>query len=67
MVPFENLAIDMLGPRRYDELPMSVYRDTAPILEAGDKRWFVHYDGAVNVIANQAGHEPAYRDLLEQK
>jgi hypothetical protein len=55
---FENLTIDMLGPRRYDDLLVSVYDECVPILEGGDKRVMVHYDGELSVIADNIARAP---------
>lgn len=55
---FENLTISMLGPQRYNDLLMSVYKQTIPLLEQSGKRVFVHYDGALNVIADQIAAAP---------
>ena len=55
---FENLTIGMLGPRRYAELLMPVYRECFPTLTAAGKRMFVHYDGALSVIADQIAQAP---------
>lgn len=54
----ENLTIGMLGPSRYAELLMPVYREGVPILEAGGKRVMVHYDGALSIIADQIAAAP---------
>jgi hypothetical protein len=55
---FENLTISMLGPRRYGDLLVPVYDEAVPILERGDKRVMVHYDGALQVIADQIAAAP---------
>jgi hypothetical protein len=55
---FENLTIGMLGPRRYGELLMPVYRECFPLLTDAGKRVFVHYDGALSVIADQIAQAP---------
>jgi len=54
----ENLTISMLGPDRYEDLLMSVYREAVPILESAGKRVFVHYDGALRCIADQIAAAP---------
>lgn len=54
----ENLTIGMLGPARYAELLLPVYREGVPILEAGGKRVMVHYDGALDIIADQITSAP---------
>lgn len=58
VVWLENLTISMLGPRRYEELLVPVYEQAVPILEAGDKRVMVHYDGQLRVIADQIAAAP---------
>ena len=55
---WENLTVGMLGPDRYRDFLMPVYRESVPILEAGGKRLMVHYDGALNVIADQIAKAP---------
>lgn len=59
----ENLTISMLGPQRYGELLLPVYREGAPILHRAGKRVMVHYDGALNVIADQIAEAPF--DMIE--
>lgn len=54
----ENLTISMLGPTRYGDLLMPVYREGVPILVAGGKRVMVHYDGALKCIASQIAGAP---------
>lgn len=54
----ENLTIGMIGPKRYRDLVLSVYRKGVPILEAAGKRVMVHYDGAVKAIADQIATAP---------
>jgi hypothetical protein len=54
----ENLTVSMLGPQRYRDLLMPVYREGVPILEAGGKRVMVHYDGALDIIADQIAGAP---------
>ena len=54
----ENLTINMLGPARYADLLMPVYREGVPILEAAGKRVMVHYDGALKCIAAQIAGAP---------
>ena len=55
---FENLTINMLGPRRYGELLVPVYEKAVPMQTAGDKRVMVHYDGQLKVIADQIAAAP---------
>ncbi|MEI6083723.1 MAG: hypothetical protein WCS70_05420, partial [Verrucomicrobiota bacterium] len=54
----ENLTISMLGPKWYRALLMPVYEQAFPILHAAGKRVFVHYDGALKVIADQIAGAP---------
>ncbi len=54
----ENLTISMIGPDRYRDYLMPVYREGVPILEAAGKRVMVHYDGALKVIADQIAKAP---------
>jgi hypothetical protein len=60
VVWFENLTVNMLGPRRYDELLMPVYREATPLLVEGGKRVFVHYDGALAAIADRIAEAPLH-------
>lgn len=70
---FENLTIGMLGPQRYRDHLLSVYREAFPLLRAADKRVFVHYDGALAAIRDDIAqasfdgiesiHEPPEGDL----
>lgn len=55
---FENLTIGMLGPDRYRELLVPIYEQAVPICSSGDKRVMVHYDGQLNVIADQIAEAP---------
>ncbi|NLY01819.1 MAG: hypothetical protein GXY83_37515 [Rhodopirellula sp.] len=55
---FENLTINMLGPRRYDGLLMPIYREATPIHEAAGKRVMVHYDGALKAVADHIAGAP---------
>lgn len=54
----ENLTISMLGPQRYRDLLVSVYEECVPMLEAAGKRVMVHYDGALEVIADDIAAAP---------
>lgn len=54
----ENLTISMIGPDRYRDFLMPVYREGVPILEKAGKRVMVHYDGALRVIADQIAAAP---------
>jgi hypothetical protein len=55
---FENLTIRMLGPRRYQDLLVSIYKETIPVLEAAGKRVMVHYDGELRIIAAHIAQAP---------
>ena len=50
---WENLTIEMLGPRQYERYLMPVYRQILEILGAANKRLVVHYDGKTRSIADQ--------------
>ncbi|MFV1963790.1 MAG: uroporphyrinogen decarboxylase family protein [Pirellulaceae bacterium] len=50
---WENLTIEMLGPRQYERHLMPLYRQILEILEAAHKRLVVHYDGKTRSIAGQ--------------
>ena len=54
----ENLTIGMLGPKRYESLLLSIYNEAVPILEAGNKRVMVHYDGQLKVITDHIARAP---------
>jgi hypothetical protein len=54
----ENLTVSVLGPRRYEQLLLPVYREAVPILEAAGKRVMVHYDGGLKAIAGLIGQAP---------
>jgi len=54
----ENLTIEILGPRRYEEYLLNVYDEIVPILEQNGKRAFVHYDGNLRVIKDQIAKAP---------
>lgn len=55
---FENLTISMIGPQRYGDLLVSVYEQAMPKLHAAGMRSFVHYDGALQVIADKIQAAP---------
>jgi len=54
----ENFTANMLGPRRYEELLMPVYREAVPIHEAAGKRVMVHYDGTLRAVAELIAEAP---------
>jgi hypothetical protein len=54
----ENLTISMIGPERYRDYLVPVYREAFPVLAAAGKRVMVHYDGALRVIAGQIAAAP---------
>ncbi len=56
----ENLMASLLGPRRYRDWVVSVYRDAVPILEAAGKRVFVHYDGVLRVLRDEIAAAPVH-------
>ncbi len=58
VVLYENITVSMLGPVRYADLMMPVYRKAVAIHEAANKRVMVHYDGALNLIADQIADAP---------
>ncbi|NUP98577.1 MAG: hypothetical protein HUU35_01850 [Armatimonadetes bacterium] len=57
---FENLTINMIGPRRYRELLVPVYEEAVPLLEAGGKRVMTHYDGELRCIADDIAAAPMH-------
>jgi hypothetical protein len=54
----ENLTISMLGPDRYRDLLLPVYGKCVPILEKGNKKLLIHYDGELRVIADYISQAP---------
>jgi hypothetical protein len=54
----ENLTIGTIGPTRYAEYLMPVYREAVPILHDGGKRVMVHYDGQLRIVADQIATAP---------
>ena len=58
VVWFENLTANLLGPRRFESLLSTVYRDAVPLLEAGGKQVMAHYDGTLRVVAEQVAATP---------
>lgn len=54
----ENLTISMLGPEKYRRLLVSVYDQCVPIMDNGEKRVMVHYDGALSVIKEDIARAP---------
>ncbi len=55
---YENITVNMLGPQRFAELMTPVYHEATTVHEAADKRVAVHYDGALNLIADQIAAAP---------
>lgn len=49
---WENLAIEMIGVRHYRRHIVPMYRQILDILSAAGKRLLVHYDGKLQVIAD---------------
>ncbi|MCK5001303.1 MAG: hypothetical protein KAS23_17285 [Anaerohalosphaera sp.] len=58
VVLYENITVSMLGPARYADLMMPVYRKAVDIHEEANKRVMVHYDGALSLIADQISDAP---------
>ena len=56
----ENLSGRMLGPRRYEDLLVSVYNEAIPVMEQGQKRVLVHYDGALSAVAGSIAGAPVH-------
>lgn len=54
----EQLTIDMLGPRRYEELLMPVYDKAVPLHGLAGKRVLVQYDGRLKAAADQISWAP---------
>ena len=54
----ENLTAPMLGPKRYRDLLLPIYKEAVPVLEAGGKRVGVHYDGQLRSIADEVAESP---------
>lgn len=54
----ENLTAPMLGPNRYRDLLLPIYKEAVPVLEAGGKRVGVHYDGQLRSITNEVAESP---------
>lgn len=55
---FENLTISMMGPDRYRDLLVRAYQEAFPVMREAGKQVFVHYDGALQVIADQIADAP---------
>ena len=49
---WENLAIEMIGPRHYRRQIAPMYRQILDILSPAGKRLIVHYDGKLRMIAD---------------
>jgi hypothetical protein len=50
---WENLTIEMIGPRYYRERLVPFYRQMLDILEPAGKRLLVHYDGKLRPVADE--------------
>ena len=50
---WENLAVEMIGLRQYQQRLVPLYRQILEILENTDKRLLVHYDGRLRTIADE--------------
>lgn len=48
---WDNLSIEMIGPRPYRELLVPAYRKMIEILASAGKRLMVHYDGRLRAVA----------------
>ncbi len=49
---WDNLSIEMIGPRAYRELLVPAYRRMLEIFASADKRLLVHYDGRLRAVAD---------------
>ena len=49
---WENLSIETLGPAKYRQYLVPLYRQILDILDRAGKRLLVHYDGQLRVIAD---------------
>ena len=54
----ENLTIEMLGPKRYQDFLLNIYNEVVPMLDENGKRTFVHYDGNLRVIKDLIAKAP---------
>jgi hypothetical protein len=50
---WENLAVEMIGLRQYQQRLAPFYRQILEILDSADKRLLVHYDGKLRMIADE--------------
>lgn len=50
---WENLSLEMIGPRQYRLRLVPIYRQILEILAAANKRLVVHYDGKLRVIGGE--------------
>lgn len=50
---WENLSLEMIGPRQYQLRLVPIYRRILEILAAADKRLAVHYDGKLGAIDDE--------------
>ena len=48
---WENLAAEVWGPRRFAQVHLPVYERILPILHAGGKKVFTHFDGKLACLA----------------
>ena len=51
----ENLTAESWGPKRFAEFHLPVYEKILPILHAGGKKVYVHYDGRLACLAELIG------------
>ncbi|MBC8871549.1 MAG: hypothetical protein H8E44_19160 [Planctomycetes bacterium] len=50
---WENLAVEMIGLRHYQQHMVPLYRKILEILQDADKRLLVHYDGRLRTVADE--------------
>jgi len=50
---WENLAVEMIGLRQYQQHLVPIYRQILEILDNADKRLLVHYDGKLRTVADE--------------
>ena len=55
---WENMSIEILGPKVFKEFLVPVYEDIFAILEGSDKRLYPHYDGKLGLIKEDLKHIP---------
>jgi len=50
----ENLTAEIWGPERYQKYHIPFYKNVVPLLHAGEKKVFAHYDGKLSCISSLA-------------